>query len=57
MIEDIIRFYDEQLRQGAITEDQYVNYLVELGIREERARTRALYVQRKIKAKELLAAG
>ena len=55
MIEDLIRFYDEQLRQGAITEDQYVQALVQLGIREDRARVRAKYVLRKIIAKQLLA--
>jgi len=55
MIEDLIRFYDEQLRQGAMTEDQYVQALVELGIREDRARVRAKYVLRKIIAKELIA--
>jgi len=55
MIEDLIRFYDEQLRQGAMTEDQYVQALVELGIREDRARVRAKYVLRKIIAKQLLA--
>ena len=56
MIDDLIKFYDEQLRQGAMTEEQYVQALVELGIREDRARVRAKYVLRKIIAKELLAA-
>ena len=55
MIDDLIKFFDEQLRQGAMTEEQYVQQLVQLGIREDRARVRAKYVLRKIIAKELIA--
>lgn len=55
MIDDLIKFFDEQLRQGVMTEEQYVQQLVKLGIREDRARVRAKYVLRKIIAKELIA--
>ena len=46
-IEYLIKYYDELLRAGAITQDEYISSLTQLGIRQEMAEARALYILRK----------
>ncbi|RLF06748.1 MAG: hypothetical protein DRJ60_04000 [Thermoprotei archaeon] len=46
-IEYLIKFYDELLLAGTITQDEYINSLTQMGIRQEMAEARALYILRK----------
>ena len=54
LIEYQLKFFDEALKQGLITETEYINQLVALGFRREVAEARAWAVARKLKVKQLL---